>query len=246
MQFSYFEHLLAKLLFLGVLLLFLLNMPQPVAAGEPATLGGNQTSYTLQTLTDDLFGEQGWFGEKRMGAFLAAVAGAAATVFAAQFLKRRDQYLRPYKSWLIQLYGALNEFSELCGCVKGDRKLTDEQKQDDICRQVDIPNYVIPHVWHMHKQAEAGYQWLGMIEKEDEEVYRAINRLFDAIDIFWHKLEGEHRVFGKAGYLRRPVNDSQKIELKTPNTQGFCFYEPVEPDLERCIGRVGKRGVQLP
>ncbi|MCA9826929.1 MAG: hypothetical protein KC444_00810 [Nitrosopumilus sp.] len=51
------------------------------------------------------------------------------------------------------------------------------------------PVYIIHHFWHMHKEVENGYNWLGQIEKDDPEAKEIFNKLFDDIDKVWHYLE---------------------------------------------------------
>lgn len=101
--------------------------------------------------------------------------------------KIRSLYNESYTKWLIQIHGSIREFRELCHDIKNSGPIYIPNPT----KRLGNPVYVITHVWEMHKEAEDGYKWIGVIEKMEKkpDVSHLLNQVFDRVDQLWHYLE---------------------------------------------------------
>jgi hypothetical protein len=111
------------------------------------------------------------------------VIGILTTVFAAPYVTEkfqlRRQYFIPFRQWCTEMYGVIMEFKHMYEDINSNAKY-------------DNANYVIFHLWYIHKSVEEGYKWLGKVKKDNKDVASSFHCIFDQIDSVWHRVELEH------------------------------------------------------
>jgi hypothetical protein len=125
---------------------------------------------------------------------ISAITGVIVGSILAQRFRKKNLYSDPYINWCVGAYGTIHEFRELCEKIKDNHSII--FPPSDVTSKTGYPNpeFIISHLWEMHREVEKGYKWIGQIEKEGYCAHVAFNKLFDDVDYLWHYLEHNYSV----------------------------------------------------
>lgn len=122
-----------------------------------------------------------------VSSFIGAIVGGIITVligpWVAEKFKLREQYFVPFQKWCTEFYGDLYEFYY--------RYIKDNDKRDfSESRFSDI--LIILDYRSLHDSLISSPQWLGKIQKENENAGQYLTELLETVDKFWHRLENDY------------------------------------------------------
>lgn len=117
--------------------------------------------------------------------FLGAILGGVLTVligpWVAKRFKLREEYFVPFQKWCTEFYGDLEEFN--------DRYIKNEptNRYSEFSDILVILDYRSLHDTLIHSS-----QWSGKIKIEKKKASKALTKLLEIVDTFWHYLENTY------------------------------------------------------